>query len=598
MRGAYDFETSGWTKPIALGLLWGPPDAREWSFQRDTLDAVRLVARGLEDMRLLSKFEGVSQWWAYNGGAFDALIMLEGAAELGWKIEAAPAMGGRIIRMTIRPAKGEKFELLDAMAVVPGGLNNACRDFGLKAQKLFTAENYSGDMARLSPKALEAGCRADCEAELELLETVDTHLQEWGGSLKATFSSSALTAAKHAAKESVGEWPITPVFANEFARDSYFGGRVEVFHHTPPGELREYDVTSSYPWSMSQPVPWELEEVLTAPKDLDWDGICQAEVDTPKGLDIPVLPVKDAHGGLYFPTGKWTGTYPVVELRYAASLGVKVRPLFGHRYKMESPFKAFIDKAFHLKNTSKGSTRAFAKFVLVGSYGKAAEKPEKEKIFIYETEAEGEKAYAAAVAEKRSAKLMRKGSARFQLHEVYHWPKHTNFALASYITARSRILLHGHLVAASLLAYCDTDSIHARKTEALEASVNEDLGGLKIEVKRLKAEYFAPKLYRLEDLDSGEAMLASKGFPVDAKAFAAIIKGERVFRDSFLKVKGQIRRAGNKFTRLEGANATFRTWGGKSVKRCPVPGGGTRPWSIDEIRSGAHLDAFSPLSKN
>jgi len=597
-RGAYDFETYDWVHPFYVGLMWGPPDAREWA-PFHSLKSTRAVIRyALENMRLLAKFDDVKEWWAHNGGNFDALMILEEADALKWKVEASPAQGGRIVRMTLIPAKGEKFTLLDSYAVVPSKLSKACVDFDLKARKLFDGDDYKGDMRKLSRARLEAGCRADCEAVLELTETVETHLQDWGGKLKATFSSSALTAAKHAADESVGGWPVTDACVNEWCRPGYHGGRVEVFHHSPKGILREYDVTSSYPWSMAQPLPWTYAETLNAPQALDFDGMVDATIDTPHTMRIPVLPLKDDSGGLYFPTGKWRGVYTALELRYAQSQGVTVEAHRALRFETAQPFASFIEKTFAFKNTSTGAPRAVAKSVMNGCYGKAAEKPEKEKLYVWPDEESAARNLADAESKGQRVTVLSKNSLRFQLQEVFHWPKHTNFAMAAYITARSRILLHEHLLrAGDGLAYTDTDSIHAPKCAALEAQVNDALGGLKVEMRRMRAEYFAPKLYRLRNLDDKKTYLASKGFPVNADDFENIIAGEKVFRESFLKVKGQLRKAQNKFTRLTGDKMTFRSWGGKSAKRCPLADGSTRPWSYAEIAAGLHHEAKSPLAK-
>lgn len=596
-RGAYDFETYDWVNPFYVGLLWGPPKQREWAPFHNLKDTRAVIRYALYTMRLLAKAGEVFEWWAHNGGNFDALMILEEADTLKWKVEASPAQGGRIVRMSIFPAKGEKFTLLDSFAVVPSKLSKACVDFDLKAKKLFDGDDYKGDMRKLSRARLEAGCRADCEAVLELTETVETHLESWGGKLKATFSSTALTAAKHAAGESVGGLPIIPPWINEWCRNGYHGGRVEVFHHKPPDILREYDVTSSYPWSMSQPLPWTYKETIEKPRNLKFEGMVDAWVETPK-MHVPVLPVKDKRGGLYFPTGRWRGVYTALELRYAQTLGVKVEPLEAMRFATAQPFDDFITRAFHLKETSTGAARQLGKALLNGAYGKFGEKPEKEKLYVFPDEETAQYALVDAETNGRKVTVLSKSSLRFQLHEVCHWPKHTNFAAAAYITARSRILLHEHLLRAGpALAYTDTDSIHAPKTKALDAHVNTALGGLKVEMKRLRGEYFAPKLYRLKNLDNGETYLASKGFPVNADDFKKIVAGERVFRESFLKVKGQLRRTQNKFTRLTGDKMTFRAWGGKSAKRCPLPDGSTRPWTFAEIDAEKHLEAFSPLAK-
>ena len=85
-------------------------------------------------------------------------------------------------------------------------------------------------------------------------------------------------------------------------RDSFFGGRVEpttLYYEAQDGErIRYYDVTSLYPFiTMSGIYPTSHATVIKDPSSFDYTlqsyyGLAQVRILPPRGLYIPVLPVR------------------------------------------------------------------------------------------------------------------------------------------------------------------------------------------------------------------------------------------------------------------------------------------------------------------
>lgn len=605
-RGAFDFECWKWINPRCCVLMWGPPGARSSEFFEDeTKKNPKTVApRVLRAMLAIAKAGGPSEWWAHNGGKYDNAFILQAAVDMGWEVSGHVA-AGRLVVMKLK-AKGEPtLTFYDSQAVVPSSLKNAAKSFKLNAQKLFTADDYSVDVRRWSRKRLREGCEADCAAVLELLEVVETLLEGYGGELRATFSSAALTVV-----ESRVELPdMRPHRAmNEIARRAYAGGRVEVFHHDPGGWLAEWDVTSSYPWSMTQKLPFKLLGMAGGPKAVMKvlrgevaDGVVRARVKVPR-CEVPLLPFMPEEGGVFFPTGEWTAWFQAAELREALALGYEVKPLEAVAFTVEQPFIEYVEELFQRKAMSQGAERELMKLLLNGSYGKFAQRPERENLVVYSTEEEAEE--FALKARENTVRFLSRSDLRFISVAVERWGKRTHYALAGAITAHSRILLHRFLRRAERLAYCDTDSIHAAQQSDLP--VDSLLGGLKLELKKMKARYWAPKIYEIhhprpycegdDGEDCGGDHFACKGFPVTAAAFANVVAGKEVRRERFRLAKGQMKARGQ-----PGLDVQIRRWMGGSTKRRALDDGSTVPWTVEELKAGKHsaLDAEGfPLARS
>ena len=579
--------------------MWGPKGNREKKIfidhestnpQSVTESALRFMA---------TKPANTSVWYGHNAGKFDSLFLLQGVHALGWKAKCHIA-GGRIIALEVKSPKA-KFKIHDSYAIVQSKLKKAAKDFRLSSKKLLTKDDYSIDVRKWKIERLIEGCFADCEVVLDLLDVAETLFENHGGKLKTTFSSSALTVVKSNSTLPFQDFSTSKklIDLNSTARKSFNGGRVEVFTHTPQYLLKEWDINSSYPHSMSQSVPWEFVKATSGKEAADWfdstdfGGTVEATVSVPDTY-LPVLPYRDEdNDGIFFPIGQWRGFFDADELRYAIEQGTKLVSLHNFWiYTKEKPFGKFISDFYELKSKSKGAMREFCKLVLNGCYGKFAQKPENEEVIIMESELEAN-ALAFDDEYRHRIRYINASDSRFIALTTIKWPKHTHYALASAITALSRISLHKHLSKAKRLAYCDTDSIHASPQTDLTSAESSLLGGLKVELDNYYGIFAAPKIYGLFPV-KGKPHFASKGFPVDEKTWRRVVAGEVVETKRMQLAKRQMRRSN-----VVERPLTSRSWHGISAKRKPIdgPNGDTTPWTVQELRNKIHLQARSPVAR-
>lgn len=564
--------------------------------------------------------EGIKEWWAHNGGKFDGLFILEALKQLNWKVNAH-ITGGRIIMAKVHSPHGT-FYLRDSFAVVPGKLEDIAKSFRLKQQKLFTKEDYT-KVKEWSIEKLTAGCYVDCECVLELLDCIECLFKNNGGSLKGTFSSSAFTVvASH-----VSIIDMRPhVDVNEQCRDAFTGGRVEVLKHTPQYALTEFDINSSYPWAMTQQLPWRFHGRYIgreASKHYASGalGVVEVTVYTPDTY-LPVLPWRHPrHKGIFFPVGEWRGRFDSEELRYAVKCGVRIKTLHTmHVFTSESPFSEFVRSFYSLKsNSPAGPEREFYKLCLNGATGKFSQKPEREEIVIYESQEEAiDEALRRKDKRLPQLRFLSSGDHRYVAIPSTRWAKQTHYALAGAITAQSRMRIHQYISAAHKPAYTDTDSIHAaRESSGLARLESAALGMLKKELDDYSGIFAAPKLYaciantQTPDKDGGleyKKKFKSKGFPVSEETFSRIIEGTKGTND-----QGEVTWNSSKIEsprmqlakrQLKGDNTvrrplTARSWKGRSTKRRPLmtADGDTTPWNVKELLADQHLSATSPLAK-
>lgn len=621
MRGIYDFETYEWTKPLCVGLLNHDSfafihESRKHDsgclYRRDR--GANLAVSTLREMATQRVYNNVEEWWAHNGGGFDALILLQEAIKQRWPVKAIPA-NGRIIHMEVAVplelSMGHKeviVTLKDSYAVVQSSLEKAAKDFALGLSKTFDESAYKGDMRELPIEQLRMGCEQDCRILGRLLDTVESLLSRHDGALKSTFSSCALSVVKAKLRASGRKMPeIQPElrWVNETARQAFYGGRVEVFHHNPQQAVTEYDVLSSYPYAMSKDMPWRFmcrnERNNEAWRDCD--GFGYFRVDVPD-QNIPPLPFRDREGGLFFPIGAWNGWFAYNEVRYAESqCGVRIQPLETYNFTTEeTPFADFVKPFYEEKKTAVGAVRMLDKLLLNGGYGKFAQKPEKETLHVFASEEEG---LNFVVREKVECRKL-DGTFRCITAISTQWSKHTHYPIASYITADARIRLHSLLINTANPAYADTDSVHAISgAPRLSALCGTELGDLERKGIYARAEYFAPKLYRVfvsgpvsscnkscnGNLDA-HWHNANKGFTIESVDFQRIVNGEALTQERMRKAKSQLRHGGD-FAREK----HLKLWRGKSAKRQPNANGTTAPWHVSELVEGKHKTAISPLFK-
>lgn len=560
----------------------------------------------------------VEEWWAHNLSNFEVLFVIEGVKRMGWTLEATRSEQ-RLIEALLTAPDGRKVRLLDSFNVAPASLRENAKDFRLKSQKRFEEKAYKKDMRNLPVEELQAGCLADCEVVLELLEAIDALAVDWGGTLKRTFAATSLGIVKTELKQRGIPLPrfaadVTMRWVNQTCDWGRLGGRTEVFEHMPDFLLTEVDLTSSYPWAMAQPHPWEFLGHVTRKVDLlslynaGAQMMVRATVRVPV-CDMPPLPfrldVEDRE--LFFPTGTWEGWFVAEELRYAeAACDVDVLLHEGLLFEEANLFEGFVSKVFETKRKSTGALRAFAKLNLVSCYGKFGESPEHERLMVLPSKEAG---LAYMAAHRGRCSVPYEDESVLQVKH-FRWSTHAHYALAATITARGRIRLHQGLMEAIRPCYSDTDSIHCR---SFRGALSDELGGWKEELTGYAASFYAAKLYRLRmaapcpegcmddshrwhDENRRALFLAAKGFPVDPVNFEAVVESAqpdapKVKIERMRLMKGQLRAADGETVRI----VVRKQWRGFSVKRRPLANGRTVPWTVKELRAGKHLQAKSPL---
>lgn len=603
-RGAYDIEAEEWVKARCIGVLWyDDKGVKHYVCDTDkghTIKPKEVLRRGLVRMLDVAARGGPRQWWAHNGGKYDITLLLPVILELGARCTGIVA-AGRVLSLDIT-LDGVTIKLCDSFAVVSSSLAKASDSFKLASSKLYTKEDYA-TVHLWSEEKLHDGCFADCQIVIELLDKCDELLKGFGGSLKLTAASSSLSVMKAKCKliDLHNDSDI-----NRWCREAYYGGRVEVYRHTPRQDIAYWDVNSSYPFSLAGDMPTEpIRMAIGRQASADFDtypmSVVEATVNVPN-VYVPPLPVRDEDGGLYFPTGTFRGKWVAEELRFAVECGATIQRIHAcQSFKTGRPFRSFVSELYELKRNSKGALREMAKLLLNSGYGKLGEKPEKERLVITSAE-EG-----AALLFKGNARCLgRNGDTRFVTQELEFWPRHTHYAQAATVTARSRILLAKAFMAADLLCYGDTDSIHAAKSSPFIDS--QELGALKLEASVMRGKYYAPKIYRLE-ID-GLHTLHAKGFaigkgdkePTEERRITSIRRFDTLVTARSLKSERQklVKQLLKSETQEPERETKAKVWLGVSNKRKAIPNdkdGDTEAWDIEELRSSKHLRQLSPALK-
>lgn len=294
-------------------------------------------------------------------------------------------------------------------------------------------------------------------------------------------------------------------------RESYFGGRTEVFKpHLKPLNTElfgfHYDVNSLYPYVMSCgnlfPIGFpKFYDVATIIKKNfnDWRenhsglGFIKCKVFIPK-QDIPPLPCKISNK-LIFPTGYIIGSWTYVELEYAIkNCGVKVLEYlemihFSRTFHVfQNYVKFFYDMKKNAKMTVNKALEKFAKLMLNTAYGWLAlgreDKTELHSIAKLEKYAERTIYINEKLEYLECKSIVNSESIQPQI--------------AAYVTSYGRLVLLHQMrkqKKTGEVYYCDTDSI---VTDVIMDTCDVDkyiIGKWDLEKKLLEGYFLQPKVY-------------------------------------------------------------------------------------------------------
>lgn len=487
------------------------------------------------------------RFFAHFGGRFDVHYVYD------WLRQNEPntymeinCSGSAVISLTVRQGKN-RWRFVDSYRLMPASLESLTYEFAVQHKKL-TGRGFTDLLYN------EHDCRG-------LYEVLEIFFDEFGLCSETIAAHSMRVFRTHFLTRDLYQ-PHRDI--EDFVRKSYFGGRCEIFRYDP-AELNHYDINSLYPRAMMEAVPVEY---LFQSRDLPDDdtkriGFYRAKIEYPD-CNIPALPWR--LDKLYFPVGKFEGTFTSMELRRAITEGAAVKIIEGRVFHAEPLLAEFTQKLFEMKKQAEAegnnARRYVSKIVLNSNYGKWGQRRD-QKSYIVDDGREGlyplPNGIAYYLSESRAAHIM----------------PH----ISSAITSRARLIIFDLLKQARNW-YTDTDSLF---TDSLYP-VSSALGDLKFE-GRGPFQAYRLKEYKFKDEYKIKGLQRSKNEDMEARKredrelaelylLGQAAPGERMagWTESVRRGEKTVRRIYRTRTRLEIRD-----------KRAREGEFDTRPWDVKEL---------------
>jgi hypothetical protein len=535
-------------------------------------------------------------WDASNQKREETVVVKDRSDKKGqtWTIKAAFSGSSAIL---IHVSRGkDTWHFVDSYWLFRDKLSKIGESIGIKKkdeEKRRTPEETRLYFANTPLSELIPYNKVDCEILWKAVAKFEEELVALGGQLQQTIASTAMNLFRRSyMKETIH----TSEVVNQIAVKSYFASRVEVFERNVE-DARVFDINSSFPFSMTFPLPANLIALGTTLPEDDGDEclyVADVTVEVPD-MDVPPLPFRtNEDGRVFFPTGKWRSWFTSTDLRLALREGCRLHAV--HEVYRFAPFYDFARYAKEIYALRAAATSPFRKlllkYLLNSLYGKAAESLLKQEMLINPS---------AEELDRSKMQMLQPG---IWLQEKEVPIAHRHVVVSSVITALSRRLLFDYIKMCSNQGkpayYSDTDSIC---TKADLPTDPKELGALKLEKHLDWAEFVVPKIYRGEGKElKGDGtwkdvkLAKAKGFslgkfddPLDA--LGKIIDGEQVGVQTMVRMRELYHASSSQ--KIESSpyeKLTLKALTQRMLsKRFQYPDGSTRPWTVEEILSGDHV---------
>jgi len=595
MVGVYDGKnyTSFRNDPSTMELPW---DQRCYARGGCIDKFLRFAFGEVEGGRYIPRFKNCDIY-AHNMGGFDGLFLpswltrnhraysfkimpIQGRIQMLEVWRHNPSRSRASIKQQLEADKRDKkasgtWRFLDSMRIMPSSLQQLAKSFGLTGKVQHDLHMHEDD------PSWDEYLYGDVEQLWLVLDKFHQQIKNMGGEVGITAPSTAMKLLRkrylkddnyinrnlhfsdcpfgQGEKSMLSDDDLIEVqkekrriteegckgCAHEFFRSAYFGGRTEVFRREGWGWY--YDLNSSYPYSMKNPMPTGDMETLGENEDFTQFvrsdthiGFIRCTVEIPEKCYLPPLPVQ-IDGKLKFPAGQFSGTWNWLELQVLRKIGGKIVHVEKSVWIKSSRFLVdFVDSLYAFRDKSaldydKGKDQT-AKIMLNATFGKFGMEHERTEMLILKP---GEDEPWAVRFPGESEKLWEK---RDQLQKAHQWPpppktkkeKRQNEdgswrtielpmmsaiyehdspvrvrstyvdapyiipQIAAHITASSRMLLWYYgiemLEAGYNLYYTDTDSL---LSDCPDIPTSTRLGALKKEYDGEKMYFYcyAPKMY-------------------------------------------------------------------------------------------------------
>lgn len=340
-------------------------------------------------------------------------------------------------------------------------------------------------------------CLRDAEIVRVWIEKLQSILNEkFQSSLGNTIAGTTMDVWRR--NYQVNPYPVLSSQKRAFIRESYNGGRTEMFFRGAVDSVECYDVNSLYPFVYSSypfPDPSKsrhfhnpTEAHLT--KYLDSMGVGNVTVRSPDNLYIPYLKYYDEkRGKLCFPTGTFTDTWTLFELREALQRGYEILDVNELLIfpKTIRPFETFGKALYEEKQTygeqGKDIQYKVVKMLLNSFWGRFGINPDSGDAGFYRFVDEDtleDKLENQATFTEGQLRAWKEGNLNYWFDSFNsRIPSYCHPEWATHVTAYARHELYGWFEEVGLenVFYCDTDSIYTSST----LPTGSEMGQLELE---------------------------------------------------------------------------------------------------------------------
>ena len=443
--------------------------------------------------------------YAHNGGKFD-YHFLRDAIEADTPISV---IAGRLARCRI----GE-VELRDSLNLFG---QTRLADF---SKEEIDYRKMKADVRHLHMPEIRKYLKSDC---VNLLTIVSKFLERYGMQFTQAGAAMKYWGKHYAPKDSDGKGFVPRSTAGEFDHYAphYFGGRVQCF--ASGYERRDFtvvDINSAYPRAMMDAHPYNSKglTISNLPRQESSLPQCLIEIDA---VSKGALPLRNSDGSLFFPEDeKKVRRYFTTGWELIAGLETNTvqidRVIRCHLFGTPVSFSGYVEHFFNERLIAKANNDKagdiFAKIFSNGLYGKFASNPRRYQEYVLsEYGSDGYDNFTRQGYEDKGdwgGRKMLRRPVPLEKHRYY------NIATAASITGWVRAFLWRSLLKCGNPLYCDTDSIAAGNTSALD--MGKKLGQWKLEATCDEYAIAGKKNYAFHVTGEPRPMHVKRQKPLDA----------------------------------------------------------------------------------
>lgn len=442
--------------------------------------------------------------WYSHFAQYDWRYFLDFFEEKGYDIEIGMRTDTDIYEIRLGNDDGERVVLRDSYALWNSPLEKLASTFCPEIPKLEI------DVANFDPQNKDHIAYAKRDVQILLVglpRLFDLIYENFGVNAGATTAGTALKAWQH----TLGKEEIYNASEygpqEEFIRQAYYGGLVFLTNNVTQKDCETYDINSSYPSVMDQyGVPYgriAYSDEYTA----GIPGIYRCRVRAPDNLIVPILPARNANGGMRWYRGEFDTCVTNQELIFACKHGYEVLEIYeGICFeKMVFPFSELISECKMLRKVFKGqATEQVAKLMQNSLYGKFGTR--RERLRMMNAASMEEDDFLGAKPYDKEGMWYTKKEHDDEMRCLPQW--------AVFITAHARLKLLStvYAIGPENVIYGDTDSITVKKGYSHLIDHGDDYGQWKLEKEWQHFRAIAPKVY-VGVLADGTFKGAAKGLP-------------------------------------------------------------------------------------